>query len=68
MSNQVNTMHERVNQAFASFTPFFNPLLANIPILYLLKTLKSQRFSGIFMGYEIGAMAGNGLNIKYYTY
>ena len=31
----------------------FNTYLANVPILYLLKTPENQRFSGIFRGYKM---------------
>ena len=39
-----------------------NPFLANVSILYPLKTLVNQRFSGIFREYKIGKLARNGLN------
>ena len=39
----------------------FNPLLANIPILYPPKTPENQRFSGVFRGYEMGILASNRL-------
>ena len=39
----------------------FNPFLANVPILYPLKTPENQRFSGVFRGYKIGTLARNGL-------
>ena len=32
---------------------FFNPFLANIPILYILKTTEKQRCSGVFSGYKM---------------
>ena len=38
-----------------------SPLLANVPILYPLKTLENLWFSGSFRGYEIGTLARNGL-------
>ena len=38
-----------------------NPFLANAPILHPLKTLKNQRFSGVFRGYNMGTTAKNGL-------
>ena len=40
----------------------FNPFLANVPILYPLKTLKNLWFFGIFSGYKMGTLARNGLN------
>ena len=39
----------------------FNPFLANIPILYPLKTSENQRFSGVFRDYKMGTLARNGL-------
>ena len=39
----------------------FNPFLANVPILYPLKTPENQKFSGVFMGYKMGTLAKNGL-------
>ena len=39
----------------------FNPFLANVPILYPLKTPENQRFSGVFRGYKMGKLARNGL-------
>ena len=39
----------------------FNPFLANVPILYPLKTPENQRFSGVFRGYKMGTLARNGL-------
>ena len=40
-----------------------NPFLANVPILYPLKTPENQRFSVVFKGYKMGTLAGNGLNM-----
>ena len=38
-----------------------NPSLANVPILYPLKTSENLWFSGVFRGYKIGTLARNGL-------
>ena len=38
-----------------------NPILANVPILYSLKTLENQRFPGVFREYKMGTLARNGL-------
>ena len=38
-------------------TKWVNPFLANIPILYSLKTLEKQRFSGVFREYKMGTLA-----------
>ena len=40
----------------------FNPFLANVPILYPLKTLENQRFFAIFRGYDMRTLPRNGLN------
>ena len=39
----------------------FNPFLANVLILYPLKTPENQRFSGVFRGYKMKTLAWNGL-------
>ena len=39
----------------------FNPFLANFPILYPLKTPENLCFSGVFRGYKMGTLAGDGL-------
>ena len=41
-----------------------NPFLANVPILYPLKTPENLWFSGVFRGYKIGTLAGNLLKIS----
>ena len=38
-----------------------NPFLANVPILYPLKTPENMWFSGVFRRYKIGTFARNGL-------
>ena len=38
-----------------------NSFLANVPILYPLKTSENQRFSGGFRRYKMGTLARNGL-------
>ena len=45
---------------------YFNPRLANVPILYPLKTLGNQRFSGVFRGYKMGTLARKGWKLTYY--
>ena len=42
-----------------------NPFPADVPILYPLKTLENQRFSGVFRVYKMGTLAGNGLIAPY---
>ena len=42
----------------------FNPFQANVPILYPLQTPENQRFSGVFRGCKMGALAWNGLRLK----
>ena len=39
----------------------FNPFLANVPILYPLKTPENQRFSGVFREHKMGILARNEL-------
>ena len=39
----------------------FNQFLANVPILYLPKASKRIWFSGVFRGYKIETLVGNGL-------
>ena len=39
-----------------------NSFLANIPILYPLKTPENLWFSGVFWGYKMGTLARNGLS------
>ena len=38
-----------------------NPFLANMPILYPLKTPPQQNYSSVFKSYKMGTMARNGL-------
>ena len=38
-----------------------NPFLANVPILYPLKTPEKQRFSNVFKRYKLGTLARYGL-------
>ena len=47
-----------------------NPLMANVPILYSLKTTENLRFSGIFREYKMGILARSGLsqNVAYVAY
>ena len=33
--------------------PQIKPFLSNVPIIYPLKTLKNERFSGVFRGYKM---------------
>ena len=35
----------------------FNPIHANVPLLYPLKTSENQRFSGVFRRYRNGTLA-----------
>ena len=39
----------------------FNPFLANVRILYPLKTLENLCFSNVFMGYKMGTLTRNEL-------
>ena len=40
---------------------FFNTFLANVPVLYPLKTPENLCFPGIFREYKMGTLARNGL-------
>ena len=40
---------------------YINPFLANVPILYPLKTPESQRYSDVSRGYKMGTLVRNGL-------
>ena len=42
---------------------FLNLFLANVPILYPLKTPENQIFSGVFKGYRMGTFARDGLSV-----
>ena len=39
----------------------FKPFLADVPILYPLKTPENQKVSNVFRGYKIGILSRNGL-------
>ena len=49
------------SDVFRSSDFLLNPFLANIPILYPLKTPENQRLSGVFRGYKMQTLARNGL-------
>ena len=42
---------------------FFNPFLANVPILHPLKTLENLCFTDVFREYKMETLARNGLKI-----
>ena len=44
------------------FRRIVNPFLANVPILYPLKTPENLWFSGVFKGYKMGTLARYGLS------
>ena len=46
-----------------SIMPNFNPFLANVPILYPLKTPENVWFSCDFRGYKMGTLARNKLHV-----
>ena len=52
----LNKLFDKLCNHFHFWTLSINPFLANISILYLL-------FSGVFRGYKMGKLPGNGLNI-----
>ena len=41
-----------------------HPFLANVPILYSLKTSEKQRFSGVLMWYKMGTLTRNQSRLK----
>ena len=45
---------------------YIDPFLADVSILYTMKTPGKQKASSVFRGYEMGIMARNGL-IKFVT-
>ena len=48
----------------SSEVAFFNSFLANVPILYLLKTPENIRFSGVSKGYKMEALARNEVRLR----
>ena len=46
------------------YVNMFNPFLANVHILYPLKTQQNQRFFGVFRVFKMGRLAKNGLKPK----
>ena len=54
---KINTCEEVCSNSFAKINPF----LANVPILYPLKTPENLWFSSVFRGYKMGKLARNGL-------
>ena len=45
-----------------NFVSDIKQFLANVPILYLLKTPENQRLPGVFMEYKMGTSAKNELS------
>ena len=58
LENSKNSMAVWKAELSHLFT-LLNPFLAKVPILYLLKTLESQRFSGVFRGYKMETLVRN---------
>ena len=56
-----NSLRDRLRIALLILNEL-NSFPANAPILYCLETPENLRFSGIFRGYKIGTLAGNGLS------
>ena len=54
----------QIAQHFTSIV-LINPFVANVPILYRLKT---PRFAGIFRGYKIGTLVKNGLTNTWFQH
>ena len=47
------------------YSKCINRFLADVPILYPLKTPENQRFSGVFRGYKMGTLARNALKTSF---
>ena len=61
MMQKYQTLRLNSSPHFIMVTLRLNPFLANVPILYPLKTPENQRFSDIFTGYKMGTLARNEL-------
>ena len=48
-----------------SLRHYDNPFMANVPILYPLKTQEIQRFSGVISGVKMGILARNQLRYRF---
>ena len=53
----------QISSVFVTIDRVINLFLANVFILYTLKTPKKLLFSGILRGYKMGTFSRNGLNI-----
>ena len=54
----------KVNCSYYDKKRRFFPFMAKVLILYPLKIPESQRFSGVFKGYKMGALARNELKVS----
>ena len=59
---EILTVSSCGNQLWEPEQEWVNPFLANVPILYSLKTLEKEMYSGVFRRYKIGTLARNELN------
>ena len=58
---QKDTISSRIKAL--GLTGIINPFLANVPILYPLRTPENQSFSGVFRGHKIGTLVRIGLSM-----
>ena len=66
---QILVTVSRFNKQISNHLTILNSFLANVPILYSLKTPENQRFSGVFRGYKTGTLVRNRLKYIYiYNY
>ena len=55
-------------KSLMGLTLIINPILANVLILYPLKTPENQRFSGVFRGLKLGKLPRNGLKLQCFKF
>ena len=58
---QKSKINDQLERLSFWFMQNINPFLANVTILYPLKTPENQRFPDVFRGYKMGALARYGL-------
>ena len=61
LQNHISRRKSNINVTLYNCQTICNPFLANVPILYPLKTPENQKFSGVFRGYKMETLARNGL-------
>ena len=58
----LNELNNKTHSGKININLSFDPFLANVSILYPLKTLKKLCFSGVFRGFKMETLARNALN------